>query len=129
VIQAVKRLWVWKAVKDDQPKASWSPWRIRFNVLRRSVVSNSLWRHGLQPARIFCPWDFLGKNTRVGCHFLPCDGKIPCRRKWQSTPVFVPEKSYGQRRLAGCRPLHPKEVDTTEWLSTTVRDDQSQDNR
>ena len=26
--------------------------------------------HGLQPTRLFCPWDFLGKNTAVGCHFL-----------------------------------------------------------
>ena len=25
---------------------------------------------GLQPARLLCPWDFLGKNTGVGCHFL-----------------------------------------------------------
>ena len=25
---------------------------------------------GLQPARLLCPWDSPGKNTRVGCHFL-----------------------------------------------------------
>ena len=25
---------------------------------------------GLQPARLLCPWDFPGKNTGVGCHFL-----------------------------------------------------------
>ena len=36
-----------------------------------SVVSNSLWPHGLQPTRLFCPWDFPGRNTGVGCHFLP----------------------------------------------------------
>ena len=24
----------------------------------------------LQPARLLCPWDFPGKNTRVGCQFL-----------------------------------------------------------
>ena len=22
------------------------------------------------PARLLCPWDFPGKNTGVGCHFL-----------------------------------------------------------
>ena len=27
--------------------------------------------HGLQPTRLLCPWDFSGKNTGVGCHFLP----------------------------------------------------------
>ena len=26
--------------------------------------------HGLQPARLPCPWDFPGKNTGVGFHFL-----------------------------------------------------------
>ena len=26
--------------------------------------------HGLQPTRLLCPWDFSGKNTGVGCHFL-----------------------------------------------------------
>ena len=26
--------------------------------------------HGLWPTRLLCPWDFPGKNTGVGCHFL-----------------------------------------------------------
>ena len=27
--------------------------------------------HGLSPTRLrLCPWDFLGENTGVGCHFL-----------------------------------------------------------
>ena len=36
----------------------------------RSVVPNSLWPHELKPTRLLCPWDFPGKDTRVGCHFL-----------------------------------------------------------
>ena len=35
-----------------------------------SVMSDSLRPHGLQPARLLCPWDSLGKNTGVGCRFL-----------------------------------------------------------
>ena len=35
-----------------------------------SVVSGSLKLHGLQPARLLCPWDFPGKNTGVGCRIL-----------------------------------------------------------
>ena len=35
-----------------------------------SVVSNSLQPHVLQPTRLLCPWDFPGKYTGVGCHFL-----------------------------------------------------------
>ena len=26
--------------------------------------------HGLEPSRLPCPWNFPGKNTGVGCHFL-----------------------------------------------------------
>ena len=36
----------------------------------RSVVSDSLRPHGLQPTRLLCPWDFPGKSTGVGCHCL-----------------------------------------------------------
>ena len=25
---------------------------------------------GLCPSRLLCPWNFPGKNTGVGCHFL-----------------------------------------------------------
>ena len=32
--------------------------------------STLLQPHGLQPTRLLCPWDFPGKNTGVGCHFL-----------------------------------------------------------
>ena len=35
-----------------------------------SVVSDSMWPHRRQPTRLPRPWDSLGKNTRVGCHFL-----------------------------------------------------------
>ena len=38
------------------------------------------------------------------CKCDPCIGKIPWRRKWQPTPVFLPGKSYGQRSLAGYSP-------------------------
>ena len=31
-------------------------------------------------------------------------GKIPWRRIWQATPVFLPGESHGQRSLAGCSP-------------------------
>ena len=35
-----------------------------------SVLSDSLWPHGLYPARLLCPWNFPGKNTGVGSHSL-----------------------------------------------------------
>ena len=36
------------------------------------------------------------------------------RRKWQPTPVFLPEESQGRRSLVGCRLWGCTELDTTE---------------
>ena len=50
----------------------------------------SLWPHGLQTARLLCPWNLLGKNTEAGCRFLlqaifPTQGpnpSLPCLLRW-----------------------------------------------
>ena len=42
--------------------------------------------------------------------------KIPWRRKWQPAPLFFPEKSHGQRSLAGYSPKGRKESDITERM-------------
>ena len=39
-------------------------------LLSCSVMSYSLWPHGLQPDRLLCPRDSPGKNIEEGCHFL-----------------------------------------------------------
>ena len=33
-------------------------------------MSDSVRPYGLLPASLLCPWDYLGKNTGVGCHIL-----------------------------------------------------------
>ena len=43
------------------------PSGLRVCELSHSVVSDFLRPHGLQLARLLCPWDFLGKITGVGC--------------------------------------------------------------
>ena len=40
-------------------------------------------------------------------------GKIPWRRKWQPTPVFMPGKMHGQRSLVGYNTWGSKELDMT----------------
>ena len=52
------------------------------------------------------------RHKRHGFH--PWVGKIPWRRKWQPTAVFLPEGSHGQRSLAGYSPWGCKESDMTE---------------
>ena len=48
-----------------------SVWCLYASVCAGSVMFDSLQPHGLQPTRLLCPWDSPGKNTWVGCHFLP----------------------------------------------------------
>ena len=46
--------------------------------------------------------------------FDPGAGKIPWRRGWQLTPVFLPGELHGQRSLAGYSPYGHTESDTAE---------------
>ena len=68
----------------------------------RSVVSHSLWPHGLYRTRLLRPWDSPGKNTGVGCHCLlqgifPTQGSNPgllhCRQ------TLYPLSHQGSQKL------------------------------
>ena len=59
------------------------------------------------------PWWFSSKESACQCRrlrFDPCAGKIPWRREWLPTLVFLPGKSHGQRSLAGYSPWGRKRV-------------------
>ena len=65
------------------------------------------------------PGDSVGKKIPQQCRrpgFGPLVGKIPWRRKWQPTPVFLPGEFHGRRSLASYRGW--KESDVTKQLST-----------
>ena len=47
----------------------WGDFRFLVSMCLCSVMSNFLQPHGLS-ARLLCPWNFPGKNTGIGCHFL-----------------------------------------------------------
>ena len=62
------------------------------------------------------PWWLRGKEPTWQCKrhgFDPWVGKILWKRKWKPTPIFFPEKSLGQRSLAGYSPYGHKESDMT----------------
>ena len=46
--------------------------------------------------------------------FDPWVGKIPWRREWLPTPVFLPGKFHGHRSLEGYSPWDHKQSDMTE---------------
>ena len=72
-------------------------------------MPDSLWPHGLQPTRLLCPWDFPGKDTGVGCHFLlqgifPTQGSnlglLHCRQilywlSYKGSPKYFFELLFG----------------------------------
>ena len=66
------------------------------------------------------PGGTAGKDPACQCRrhkrykFQPCVGKLPWRRAWQPTPVFLPGESHGQKSLAGYSAWGHKESDTTE---------------
>ena len=74
---------------------------------------------------LYCglPRRLCGKESACQCRshrrhgFDPWVGKIPWRRAWQPTPVFLPGKSQGQMSLAGYSPWGRRESDMTERLS------------
>ena len=76
---------------------------------------------------IWALWDKCGASgkdptcqcRRCGKHgLLPCFRKIPWRRKWQPTPIFVPGEFHGQRSLAGYSPYDHTKLDGVKWFST-----------
>ena len=62
------------------------------------------------------PWWLSGKKSACQCRwaFDPQVGKIPWRRIWQPTPVFLPRTYHGQRSLMGYNLWGYKELDLTE---------------
>ena len=52
-------------------------------------------------------------DKESACNTGDRGGKIPWRKTWQPTPVFLPGESHGQRSLAGYSLWGCKELDTT----------------
>ena len=75
-------------------------------------MSDSLWSHRWQPTRLLCSWDSPGRNTGVGCHFLPqfmhaCKvASVMSDSVWpygqQPIRLLCPQASPGKKTGVGC---------------------------
>ena len=65
----------------------------------------------------FYPWWLRQLRICLPCGYDALVGKIPWKREWQPTPVFLFGKSHGQRNLAGYSPWGHKESDMPEQLT------------
>ena len=98
-------------------KAYLEAWHAAVHGVTKSRTWLSDWTELIWNQR-WHPWWLSSKESAFQCKrygFNPWVGKIPWRRKWQPTPVFLPGKSHGQRSLVGCSPRGLKRVKT--WLS------------
>ena len=87
------------------------PWKVARNA---AVYSFSEEAAEVTQAKAICPKSAsTGKESvynagRPG--FDPWVGKIPWRREWLCTPVFLPGEFHGQRNLAGYSPWGSQKV-------------------
>ena len=106
-----------------------SAWKLKFSCVN-IVHSRKLWRRQRHPTPVLLlgkshgrrslvdcsPWDHWGLDMTEWLHFhfsLSCTF-MHWRRKWQSTPVFLPGESQGWGSQVGCHLWVCTESDTTE---------------
>ena len=94
-----------------------------FETVNRAQVKGLTFKHDILPQYMECrsfPGGASGKEPtcqrRSGKRhrFDPWVGKIPWRKGWQPTPVFVPGESHEQGSLVGYSPWGRKELDMTD---------------
>ena len=85
----------WSGLPFPSPMRESEKWK-----WSRSVVSNSLRPHGLQPTRLLRPWDFPGKSTGVGCHCLLHASQLTLDKE-SACNAGDPGSIPGSRRPAG----------------------------
>ena len=104
--------------KHEEERKKEGFWRLVLKELLPERKKALFWHH-LKMAMGF-PGGASGKEPACQCRrqkrcgFDPWVRKIPWRRAWKPTPVFLPGESQGPRSLVGYSPWGHKELDTTE---------------
>ena len=116
--------WVGDVIQPSHPLSSPSPPAFTLSQLQGLFQWVSLW-----PLTIGLPRWLSGKESTCQCtihrrfRFDPSVGKIPWRRKWQPTLVFLPGESHGQRSLVVYSPWGHKWV-RHDWTTKQQQHEQ-----
>ena len=82
--------------------------KVMFKGIQAAAGPGPPWNSPPPPPSWGFPGDTSGKEPTCQCRRLggmdPWVGKIPGRRAWQPTPLFLPGASHGQRSLGGYSP-------------------------
>ena len=65
--------------------------------------------HGLEPTRILCSWDFPGKNSGVGCHFL-LQGNLPSPGMYVPRFFVSSQQGFGVMDIKAPSACHSSQV-------------------
>ena len=104
------------------PILIWSVTLLNASSLSKAFII-ILHLHNHHLIRAFFVSDFPDANRDLQCKrpgFHPWVRKIPWRREWQPTLVFLPGEFHGQRSLAGYSPWDATEQPTLSLASGTV---------
>ena len=100
--------------QEQRSLAGYSPWS-------HKELDTAKWLTQVQGRDWGFPGGTSGKKPACQCRrqrrgrFIPWVGKIPWRRAWQLTPVFLPGESHGPKNLAGYSLA--KSQTQLKWLS------------
>ena len=98
-------------------------WSIKGNSLSYCFFVSCIYKQHIICFLIYFPGGSDGKESSCQYRrhqFDPWVRKIPWRREWQPTPVFLPGESPGQRSLVGYSQWGHKESDTTEQYNSNL---------
>ena len=104
---------------EQRRLAGYSPWGHKESDMTEGLIHTHTHTHtdGLL-------WWLSGKESTCQCRrreFNPWVWKMPWKRKWQPTPVFLPGKSHRQRSLVGYSPWDHRvghDLSTKEQMHT-----------
>ena len=126
--------WAWNCPQMALHMASWTSLRMRpgfwqevsqelnpkeQDPLRKHRPSLSL-RYTSSTLKLGLPWCLTWSKICLECgrpRFDPWVRKIPWRREWQPTPVFLPGEFHWLRSLVSYSPWSRREPDMAEWLT------------
>ena len=121
-----KKEWMWVSSSEvDEPKACYTEWskleKNKYSILMH--ISEKAMAPHFSTLAWKIPWvEEPGRLQSMGLLRVGRDWATSLllftimhwRRKWQPTPVFLPEESQGRNSLVGCRLWGHTESDTTE---------------
>ena len=114
-VYGVSEEYIWVAVSYTNPDTV------------SELINMLLWHHGHRAAELS---SLRGKRASLVAHMvknLPAIqetqlwslvGKIPWRREWQPTPVFLPGEFHGERSVVGYSPWVTKKI-RHDWVTNT----------